>query len=394
MAMAEELAGPAWYSYNLTTETKINIDELIYSLNPMDLPLLTGVGSTGNPVLPRLPVDNTEFYWLEEDAPLPRSTTAASIADGSTTSVTLVSGGAVKFAVGDGIRVEDEVMVITGIDTTTEVLTVARGSAALTNTTAAAHTTVGTQVIGLGTILIEGAIGSANYQGRDRYSNYCQIWSGKVQVSRTAQKMPKYGIPNELNHQMVNRQQHLWTGVEQAALFGVKHKVTATNRRQTGGLDYFIATNEDTGSDWLTISSIQNQQQNAYNRGGMWTHLIGLPNHFEALNNLSGNERVQTVTIEDARRGRQVAKTVMTEFGDVTLCRDRWCKPNEAYGYNPENFIFRQFQPLVTEKLAKSDDTDTYMLVMEGGFEVKGEAHMAKFSALNYSAALPGSGLV
>lgn len=391
--MAEELAGPAFYSYNLTVETKINVDELIYSLNPMDLPLLTGVGGSGNPLLPRLPVDNVLFYWLEEDAPLPRSTTAASIADGTTTSVTLATGGAVKFAVGDGIRIDDEVMIVTAIDTATEVITVARGSAALTNTTAVAHTTVGTQVVGLGSILIEGALGAGNFQGRDRYSNYCQIWSGKVQVSRTAQRIPKYGVPNELNKQMMNRMQHLWLGVEQAALFGIKHIVTATNRRQTGGLDSFLTTNVDTSSEWLTIETIQDMQQLAFNKGGSFSHILGQPQQFEALNNLTGNERITTVTIDDARRGRQSARSVMTEFGDVFLDRTRWALPGRAYAYNPENFIFRVFQPLITEKLAKTDDTDTWGLVMEGGFEVKGEAHMGKWTGLNTAAVLPGSGL-
>lgn len=36
--MAEKLATGSFYSYNLTVETKVNIDELIYTLSPNDLP--------------------------------------------------------------------------------------------------------------------------------------------------------------------------------------------------------------------------------------------------------------------------------------------------------------------------------------------------------------------
>jgi hypothetical protein len=54
----------------------------------------------------------------------------------------------------------------------------------------------------------------------------------------------------------------------------------------------------------------------------------------------------------------------------------------------------RQFQPVVMEKLAKTDDTDSYMMVTELGFQVKGEAHMAKWSGLDTTSALPGAGLV
>jgi hypothetical protein len=390
--MAQELVGPAFYSYDLTVETKINIDELIYILSPMDLPLLSGVGADGVPIMPRTPVDNTEFYWLEESVPLPRGTLNGGI-NNSTTSVTVATGDAVKFAVGDGIRIDDEIMVVTGVNTSTEVLTVVRGSSGDTGTTAASHLD-GAEVVGLGTILIEGSIGSANFQGRDKYSNYTQIWSKKLTVSRTEQRIPKYGVPNELNKQMLNAMQHLNLGIEQSALYGVKHVRTSDNRRQTGGMLQYITSNVDSASQWLTIEAIEDQQQAAYDRGGMFEIVMARPINFQALNNIAGNERVQTVTVEDSRRGRRRATTVMTEFGEVTLVRNRWARKEHAFCYSRDNFIFRQFQPLTTEKLAKTDDTDSYMMVCEGGFQVKGQDHMAKFTALDATAALPGSGLV
>lgn len=389
--MAEKLAGPAFYSYNLTVETKVNIDELIYVLSPTDLPLLTGVGSDGMAVMPRDPVDNTTFSWLEEEVPLPRATLNTTV-NSSVTSIVLNTGEGVKFAVGDAILIDDEVMLVTAINTSTDTLTVTRGSAAETNTTAASHT-AGAEVLGIGTVLIEGSIGSANFQGRDKYSNYTQIWSKKIQVSRTEQRIPKYGVPNELNRQMMNRLQHLNLGIEHAAMYGVKHQHSTNNRRQTGGLDVFITTNVDSAATWLTVDNIEARQQVAYDNGGMFDAIIARPAAFQALNNTAGTERVQTVTIEDARRGRRRAQVVMTEFGDVELVRDRWAKKTDAFGVNRSNFIYRVFQPLVTEKLAKTDDTDTYMMVTEGGFEVKGQAHMCKWTALDPTAALP-TGLV
>lgn len=391
--MAEELAGPAFYSYNLTTETKINIDELIYILSPKDLPLLHGIGADGVPILPRVGVDNTIFYWLEEEVPLPRGTLNEAL-DGSETGIDVATGDAVKFAVGDAIRIDDEIMLVTAIDTTNEVLTVTRGSASETNTTAATHAS-GAEIIGLGTVLIEGSIGSANFQGRDKYYNYTQIFSKKIQVSRTEQRIPKYGVPNELNKQMMNAMQHCSQGIEQAALLGVRHEHSTNKRRQTGGFDYYVTSNVDSTSDWLTIDTIEDQLQNAYNNGGTFEYIMAAPAAFTALNNLSGNERITTVTIDDARRGRQRAQLVMTEFGDVQLVRNRWMPKTvgaaggKAFGFSRENFIYRVFQPLITEKLAKTDDTDTYMMVCEGGFELKGQDHMAKWTNLDFSAAIP-----
>ena len=390
--MAQELAGPAFYSYDLTVETKVNIDELIYILSPMDLPLLSGTGADGVPLMPRTPVDNVEFFWLEEQVPLPRGTLASTI-NNSVTSVTLNSGDAVKFAVGDGIRIDDEVMTVSAINTTTEVLTVVRGSATDTNTTAASHT-AGADVIGLGTILVEGSIGSTNFQGRDKYSNFTQIWSKKLTVSRTEQRIPKYGVPNELNKQTLNTMQSLNLGIENAALYGVKHTRTTDNRRQTGGLNHFVTSNVDASSYWLTIEAIEDMQQLAYDKGGMFEVLMSRPVNFQALNNIAGNDRISTVNLEDSRRGRRRAITVMTEFNEVTLVRNRWVRANNAFAYSRDNFVYRVFQPLITQRLAKTDDTDSYMMVCEGGFQVKGQDHMAKWTALDATQALPGSGLV
>jgi len=386
--MAQELVGPSFYSYDLQVETKINIDELIYILTPEDLPLLSGIGSDGLGVIGKAPVDNTVFYWMEEDVPLPRGTAAEAL-DNSETDLTVATGDAVKFAVGDAIRIDDEILTVSAVNTTTEVLTVVRGAL---GTTPATHVDA-SEIVGLGTVLAEGSIGSANFQGRDKYSNYTQIFSKKLTVSRTEQSIPKYGVPNELNKQMRNAMLHCNVGIEQAALYGIKYEDSATRVRSTGGLNYYITSNVDTTSDWLTVSNIETQQQAAYDNGGYFEFIAARPAHFQALNNIMGNERVQTVTVEDARRGRRRAQVVMTEFGEVTLVRNRYVRKNEAFAYNRDNFIQRVFQPLVAQKLAKTDDTDSFMMVAECGFQVKGQDHMAKWTALDLTAALPAAGV-
>jgi hypothetical protein len=385
--MAQELVGPNFYSYDLQVETKINIDELIYILTPEDLPLLSGIGSDGLGVIGKAPVDNTVFYWMEEDVPLPRGVLNEAL-DSSETDVTVVAGDAVKFAVGDAIRIDDEIFKVTALDTSTEVLTVTRGAL---GSTAASHTS-GAEIIGLGTVLPEGDIGSANFQGRDKYSNYTQIFSKKLTVSRTEQSIPKYGVPNELNKQMRNAMLHCNVGIEQAALYGIKYEDTATRVRSTGGLNSFITSNVDSSSSWITVGAIEALQQTAYDNGGMFDFITARPAAFRALNNTVGNERVQTVTVEDARRGRRRAQTVMTEFGEVTLVRNRYVRKTDAFCYSRDNFIQRVFQPLVAQKLAKTNDTDSYMMVGECGFQVKGQDHMAKFSALNTAATFPTAG--
>ena len=380
--MAEQLANPI-YSTDLTVETKINIDELIYMLNPDDLPMLGGINSDGFPVVPRQPVDNTEFYWLEDEFLTPRTTLASAYTAGGST-VTVAAGSGERFAVGDAIRIDNEVMIITAVSNDT--LTVTTASAGTSN----ANHASGAEVIGIGTLLAEGSIGDEQFTGRTKYSNYTQIWTSKIQISRTAQRIPKYGIANELARQ--TRKIMLAEGVnmEQSLLYGVKYQ--SGTLRSTGGVSQFVTTNvfdNAASGDWLTVEEVERAQQIAYDAGGQFTAIVSNPANFAALNNLAGAERIQTVTVEDERRGRRRATSVITEFGDVLLVRNRYCKATDAFGLNRENVIYRVFQPMVMQPLAKTDDKDNYMFVAEGGFEVKGQRHMARWTGLDNTAALP-----
>ena len=376
-------------SYDLTVETPINIDELIKLLNYDDLPMLGGVNADGMPTIPKAPVDNRVFYWLEEDMPVPRSTVGTALAT-TVTSLVLATGGGASFAAGDAVRVNDEVLFVSAVSTDT--LTVSRGDAGTSDP--GVNHAVGAEVVGLGTVLAEGSIGDQQFRGRDKYSNYTQIFSSKIQITRTEQGVPKYGIPSELARQV--RATMLSEGInqEQAFLYGVKYDDGAAIRA-TGGLANFITTNVQAGTTYfLTIGEVEDKQQISYDAGGMFHQLVSRPVNFAALNNSAGSERIQTVTIGDDVRGRRRAQTVLTEFGEVELVRNRHCQANDAFGINREDIIERVFQPMIMQPLAKTDDKDNYMFVSEIGFEVKGQSHMHRWSALDATQTFPTTGLV
>lgn len=381
--MAEQVQGPKAHSYNLTVETKVNMDELIYLLNPQDLPLQTGVGSDGLSIVPTEPVDNRVFYWLVEDVPLPRGTLNADI-DNAVTSIALTAGHGVRFAVGDVLLLDSEIVSVTA--NASDTLTVVRASS---GTSAAAHTAATCEVIGLGTVLQEGNIGVANFRGRDSLYNYTQIFSKKLQITRTEQRIPKYGVPNELNKQVLNNMLNLSVGVEQSGLYGVRYEDSATQRRQTAGLMSMITTNVNTSDPWLVVEGVEARQSEVYDLGGMIDILMARPKAFQALNNITGVERIQTVTIDDARRGRMRARTLITEFGEVTLVRNRWMKRGDAVGYRREQFVKRVMDPLTLQPLAKTDDTDIFMMLTELGWMLKGQEHAVKWTGLNYNAPFP-----
>jgi len=386
--MAEQLSGTV-FSFNLTVETPIDIDEMIYTLSPTDLPLIHGVNSDGMPILPSRPCSDTTVYWQEDEVLLPYGNTAEAL-DGSETVIDMATGHAARFAVGDGIRIDDEVMIVTGCDIANNQLTVTRGSASETNTTAATHLT-GAEVHGLGSILIEGGVGTTNFSGRDKYSNTCQIFSKKIQMSATEQLIRKYGVPSELARQTKHAMQNAATGIENAAFYGIRHTHASTYRRQMGGIASYVDANVNSTADWLTVEAIEAMLEDIHNLGGSGdgAFICAKPQAFAALTNTTGSERVQTVTIDDARRGRRRAQVVMTEYGEVQLVRNRWIRATDAFLLQRGAVVLRKFRPMQLQKLAKTDDTDSFMVVAEHTLEVKGADHMGRWTGLDTSAPLP-----
>lgn len=380
--MAETATNPI-DSTMLTVETPITIDTVIRLLNPQDLPMLGGVMSDGYPMVARQPVDNTVWFWMDDEFLAPRTLLAEDL-DNSETGVDITTNQGEAFAAGDTILIDNEIMFVTGVSNDT--LTVVRGSA---GTTAAAHTT-GAEVLGLGTILNEGSIGDEQFTGRTKYSNYTQIFTSKISITRTAQAINKYGMPGgELPRQI---RKVLWAeavNMEQSLLYGVKW--ASGNRRSTGGISSMLTTNvigNGASGDWLTVNEVSRMQQVAYDAGGGFSHLVGNAAIFAALDNLNG-DRISQVEMTDGRRGRVAATQVLTRFGPVTLHSNRWVRATEAFGLNPADISARVFQQMMMQPLAKTDDKDSWMFVAELGWQLKGERHMVHWTELNTAGEFP-----
>ena len=77
-------------TYDLTVGEKIDIDELIYLISPVDSPMINGIASDGKQILASSGCTETTFKWMDEEILLPRA--AADAVNSSTgTSVTSVS---------------------------------------------------------------------------------------------------------------------------------------------------------------------------------------------------------------------------------------------------------------------------------------------------------------
>ena len=376
-------------SYDLAVGVKINMDELIYMISPTDSPFINGIGTDGRQLLSSSPVDQQEFKWMDEELLLPRATVAGTGAAGAgDTTITVSAADSYKFQVDDLLNIGEEdatvngaVKRVTAINNTSGVIDVsdwANGSA-WPATTAAHEDTV----VCLGTALVEGSDpGTARSADRTIHSNYTQIFGPTpIFMSRTEQQVSRYGVSDEFAKQVYGRSVENVITREQAYLYGKPVNDTSGKRRSTGGLMHFINTNTDAAVGTLTATRLEALMQKCYNAGGIPDLLIANPATFATLNDTANTDTVRHV-IDDPRRGRVPTMSVFTEFGEIQCVRNRWCHAETAFVVQKENISRRVLQPLVVEALAKTGDSDKVQIVCEEGLQVKGQAHMARFTNL------------
>lgn len=369
-------------SYDLTVGVIVDMDEAIYMLSPIDSPMINGVDADGTMILPSRPVGQTLFNWMDDEILTPRSTLGGAVVTADTT-ITVAAGTRSRFSTGDILylgQTNQERVRVTGYNASANVLDVSRpwGTATVATTHAS-----GDFIYQIGLALDEGA-DPENSRVTDRTdnSNRTQIFGPtKVKMSRTEQLVRKYGISNEMAHQMAQRTKENVISREQAFLYGELHNDTGNKRRTTQGLFRQISTNVESTSTELTVANIQGLQQTVYDQGGDPTILMANPKSLADLNSVADTNIVR-VTNVDSVRGRRRVTLVVTEFGDLSVVRNRWMFPRHAFLLKQGNITRRVMTPLRAVTLAKTGDADSMMIVAEEGLEIKGEEHMAAFTNL------------
>lgn len=373
-------------TFDLTIGTIVDMDEAIYMLSPADSPLLSGVDADGLSVLSSLPTDQKQVDWMTDALLTPQSALTAN----ATTDqgyIAITADDKYKFSTGDILLVRTtagvavEYLRCTGYGSTTDTLTVSREwSGAPTKGTL----TSGYIVIGIGQALREGANPEdSRAQDRVQYTNITQIFGPtKIQMSKTEQVIAKYGVPDEFSRQTFLRTKEMTIHREQAFLYGKKYNDTSNKLRTMAGLYPLVTTNTVSSSTSLNVTTLQTLQQTIYNAGGMPDRLIANPQLLAALNDTANTDRVRQ-TFDDPRRGRIPVMEVWTEFGPVTIVRNRWNAKSDALLFSRDQATRRVLRPLVMERLAKTGDSDSVMLVCEETLEFKGQEHAGKFTNLS-----------
>ena len=373
-------------TYDLTVGVKLDFEEFIYTLTPVDVPLLGSYNGTDTPFGPQRSVFGEEtamakkVEWQDEELLTPRTTLAATLTTADTV-ITVASGARLRFATGDILRMDAEVVRISGYGTTTDTLLITRAFGG----SDAQHSNA-SQVVGIGTAAAEGSDPSAHrFLDRTARYNMTEIFGPtEIKVSESeetiANKGGKYGAASEFDHAVANRLKETAVAIEQAIIYGVRVEDTSNEWRAMGGLLYYITTNVDsTTTNAISYSAIRTQAQSSYNNGGMVDTLIVPPAQKVKLSDFDAT--LVRLDQSDTRRGSVVGQ-ILTDFGVANVLVDRWLRTTDMIGVDSQYISKVTLRPLTFEMLAKTGDSRHGMTVCEKSLKVRLESRHFRFSTL------------
>ncbi|CAM2951873.1 DUF5309 domain-containing protein [Paenibacillus sediminis] len=244
---------PRIYTTDLIGKKLSVVDEILL-LNPHQTPLLNLIGFSDA-------VTQTSHQWFEDEMFGDDSTVVgAKLA----TDTSVVVANAEPFRVGHVVKIGDELLYVSAINTGTKTLTVTRGYASTTAAAIADGAKIEVQ-------FVEGTEGadarSARFKARNSVSNYTQIFDDSVEITGTAEAVTQYGISDLYEYEKQKKQVELALSLEKALINGVAYQ--NGNVRQMRGIRNFIQTNvTDAAGAGIDGGKLNDALQSIYEKGG------------------------------------------------------------------------------------------------------------------------------
>lgn len=351
-------------TYTNTQPIKRVVSDRIIMAEPMEFPLLNALGQDeGKFRFVNAP--GTTYEWLE-DAYSGLATTAADttdLTDVSTTTTIAVADGSI-FQPGDVISIDSEYIWVSAVSSNS--LTVVRnfgGTQATHESTSAVYLRSRAR--------LEGATATnSHYTVITTGYNYSTIFQKTVEVSRSDQRVKRYGISDLVNYEIDKKTLELTRDLSRLPYYGQRNAGSATTARQSGGLGTFITTNTtNCSSAALTLKNIEDMVQTTWDAGGNPSLCVcggwakrKITSFFEGAVRTERSEKMGGVEITKIQ-------TAMGPNLDVLV--DRYCPTNYMYILDPQYVGFIPIDEFFYEELAKTKDTAGYgQIVGEYGFVV------------------------
>lgn len=373
-------------TYTDTTAQMRVLRDLIDLIDPMDIPLLSLLGTNNEKRFRLINFPGTKIEWLEDTLSPNADALGANISSTGATSITVATG---VFQPGHVIKVGAEYMWVSGVAGTT--LTVTRG---FYGSTAATHTS-GDAVDIVTVARLEGADSDPGHTTTlDAEYNYSQILHKEIRVSGTESVINQYGIPDTLNYHLQKiigggngkggrgQAGELPLRLNNSAYYGLRTQGNGTTIPRTfGGFNQYITTNvTNVAAAALSRKHIEDAVMDAWNGGGKPQTIIC---HGWAKRKITSFYEGAIRTERSESLGGAVIDRIQTEFGEIDLVLDRRCPPDSLWVLDKDRVGWVTVRPWDIQDLAIDGDYQKKQVLGEFSFVVLNEKAHAKIHSFS-----------
>ena len=215
-------------------------------------------------------------------------------------------------------------------------------------------------------------------------ANWTQISDKVVQVSTTDDVVDKAGRTTETAYQLAKASSELKRDMESILLSDQAGGAgTSSTARTLTGLAKWITTNTvDTESGVLTEDMLKSAVLQAYNSGGEPSVLLVSPSNKQVVSTFPGIAEQRFMA--PGNKPSTIIGTAdiyMSDFGTMSVVPDRFLSDGISYVLDPAMASVAYLRPFKKTKLAKTGDSEKYMMNVEYTLVVKNEEAHAKISA-------------
>ena len=349
-------------SYENTEPNKIMVTDRILLTNPLKIATFLRLGSDVGK-FDFANTDGKEYRWLEDTYVAESVVVTTGLASAATTT-SFTPASLTYLQPGDFLKVEDEIMWVSSVDT--GIPQVTRGWGATTGVTHA--NAVVAYLVGRGRIDGDAADDSPMTEVTSS-TNYTQIFQRSVEVARTKQKMAQYGISDPMGREVDKKMDELLILLNKLPFYGERYIGTnAALARSAGGLKTYITDNTaEKSSASLTRAMMDGMFQDIFDDGGDTDLIITGAFQQRAINDMYEGF-VQTDRVESVGgiKIQQLVNPITGAMIDILV--DRSCPTDELYALQSSEIAFYGFDPFFFEDLAKVGDAEVGEIVGEYGF--------------------------
>lgn len=372
-------------TYSDTNIARRVISESIALIDPTDTPFLSKFPPGSAEQKFSIVRGGTKIEWLEDVLATTSDTLAAAVTNTTDTTFTVTDASVWK--VGDNWLIDNEVVWVSAVNTTSNTVTVLRnqgGTAATHASTAAASYVSNSRLEGATTDYGQTTTLVNPY-------NYTQIFQDAVKVTRSQEKLLQHGISDELDYQRDKKVKELNRSLEKALIFQLNLRAagSASTPRRMGSLATFITTSGNYRTTTTTIqkADVDNTMLACFQDGGNPRLLMANPSTLLNLRNLIDSSSFVKVSQDERSIGMRIER-VVTQYGELELLPNRWLDAHYAFLLDPDFIGVYEYDPWSEEDLGKVGDyrareiVGEFSLVVQQGNKAHGLIYSSNAAGL------------